>query len=108
MTRNATLPSLAAIFFALTASGAIAQQVPKLDISALCKAEAKAAPDFSNNCMVAQTDAREKLIKQWAKFPPADRASCTQMVTSIRNAQSYVELLTCLEMKQDLKGLPKE
>ena len=30
------------------------------------------------------------------------------MVTSIAGAESYVELLTCLQLSKDLKDLPKD
>ena len=30
------------------------------------------------------------------------------MATGITGVQSYVELLSCLQIKKDVKGLPKE
>ncbi|MGH6769568.1 MAG: hypothetical protein ACRECO_11175 [Xanthobacteraceae bacterium] len=104
----AKLPSLAALAITLTTSGAIAQGVPKLDFGPLCRAQEKAIPELAKNCTAGQTDAREKLVQQWAKFPSGDKAACTRLVTSSPNFQSYVELLTCLQVKQEARNLPKE
>jgi hypothetical protein len=106
MTRK--LSSLVFATFTLTASDAIAQSVPKLDFGPLCRAQEKAIPELAKNCVAGQTDAREKLTQQWAKFPASDKSACTQLVTSNPNFQSYVELLTCLQVKHEARNLPKQ
>ena len=50
----------------------------------------------------------EELVRQWAQFAPASKTRCTGIAKSIAGAQSYVELLTCLQMANDVKGLPKQ
>ena len=108
MTKRAMLPSLTAVAFALHAFGAAAQDVPTLDVGSLCRAEGKAAPDFAESCMADEKKAREDLVRQWAQFAPDSRARCTAVAKSIAGAQSYVELLTCLQMAKDVKSLPKQ
>jgi hypothetical protein len=47
------------------------------------------------------------LVSQWTQFAPENRTRCTQMVGDPAGPQSYVELLTCLQMAKDVKSLPK-
>ena len=108
MMKRTILPLLAAGTLALHTFAAVADEVPTLNVGALCRAEAKEAPEFSKACMADQNRAREDLVRQWAQFAPDSRARCTAMATSIAGAESYVELLTCLQMARDVKNLPKE
>jgi hypothetical protein len=43
----------------------------------------------------------------WVDVPVADRTLCTQTATTGGTA-SYVELITCLEMKRDVVKLPAD
>jgi hypothetical protein len=86
---------------------AAANDVPSLDVGPVCRAEAKAAGTFAQNCEADQKRARDDLVKQWAQFSPESRNSCLQVVNSVPGLQSYVELLTCLQIKQDVSKLPK-
>ena len=79
MTRT-MLSSLAAVALALHASVAVAQEVPTLDVGP----------------------------RQWAQFSPESRARCSGIEKSDAGAQSYVELLTCLQIAKDVKSLPKQ
>jgi len=108
MTKNMLFLSLAAAAFAANLNAAAAQGVPTLDVNTLCRAEAKAASEFSQNCLGDQKQAHEELVKQWATFSPKSRAECMSVVNSIPGMQSYVELLTCLQIKRDVTTLPKE
>jgi hypothetical protein len=90
-----------------TGGAAVAQEVPTLDFNALCRAEAKAAPTLAGPCEGDQKRAREDLVREWSQFTPAERSSCLQVVNSIPGMQSYIELLTCLQMKRDVRTLPK-
>jgi hypothetical protein len=107
MTRT-ILPSLTAVALSLGAPVAAAQEVPTLDVAPLCRAQAKAAQDLGDACLADEKKAREELVRQWAQFAPASKARCTGMAKSVAGAQSYVELLTCLQIAVDVKGLPKE
>ena len=108
MMKRTVLPSLAAVAVALGASVAAAQEVPTLDVGPLCRAQAKAAQELADACLADEKKAREDLVRQWAQFAPDSRARCTGIATSIAGAQSYVELLTCLQIAKDVKGLPKQ
>jgi hypothetical protein len=108
MTKNTNWLTLAAIAVALNANTASAQNLPTFDVGPLCRAEAKAAPEFSQTCMKAQKSAQDDLVRQWAQFAAADKTSCIRLINTIAGMQSYVELLTCLQMKQDVRNLPKQ
>ena len=105
---RAMLPSLAAVALSLGASVAAAQEMPTLDVAPLCRAQAKAAQDLADACLADEKKAREDLVRQWAQFDPSSRTRCTETARSIAGDQSYVELLTCLQMAKDVKSLPKE
>ena len=105
---RAMLPSFVAAALSLGASVAIAQDVPKLDVGPLCKAQAKASKDLADACLADEKKAQGELVRRWGQFAAADKARCTGMVKSVAGAQSYVELLTCLQIAVDVKGLPKQ
>ena len=63
--------------------------------------------DTVKTCMSDESSARDKLTQQWASFPPGNREHC-ERVAALGQLPSYVELLTCLQMAKDVKGLPKE
>lgn len=107
MTKAIVRTALAA-FMTLGASVAFAQDVPNLDVATLCKAEGKQAGTFAENCMNDQKKARQDLVGQWSQFTPESRKSCIQLVRGIAGFESYVELLTCLQMKRDVRDLPKQ
>lgn len=98
---------VAAIFIALSTCAALADDVPTLDVGPLCRAEAKAAAGFSENCIADQKKAQDELIRTWNQYPAASRATCLQVVNDVPGLQSYIELLTCLQIKKDVGTLPK-
>jgi len=83
-----------------------AADLPKLNFAANCAAlpEGKATRD---SCMADEERARTKLAKEWGQFPPAVQNQCTQL-SSMKGFQSYVELLTCLQISQEVKTLPNQ
>jgi hypothetical protein len=93
----------------LVAAAACAADVPTLDVSQTCKpitTERIFAID-TDRCFKSEQEARDQLTREWANFPPADRTLCTQTATMAGTA-SYVELITCLEMKRDVVKLPAD
>ena len=62
----------------------------------------------SKACLTDEQNARKTLVAQWKQFSPESRARCTSMVTDTIGDQSYVELLTCLQMSKDVLTLPKQ
>jgi hypothetical protein len=109
MKKLAILVSIA--MTSLCAQQAIAggDEVPILDVSKSCRTDAQAYPTGGGDasCLAQEQKAREVLVSQWTQFAPENRANCMQAATDIAGAQSYVELLTCLQMAKDVKSLPK-
>jgi len=75
-----------------------ADQIPAFDIVRNCKAEvANAGTEKIPDCTKDETDAKNELDKGWHQFGAADKQTCVEE-SGIGGDQSYVELLTCLEM----------
>lgn len=94
----------------LLASPAMAAgEVPRLDIQKTCRDEAKLDPvdQTAEACVSQETNARAQLAKQWASFAPSHRSVCIEE-TNIGGSPSYVEVLTCLEMKRDASSPPPQ
>ncbi|MGP0059322.1 MAG: hypothetical protein ACLPID_08565 [Beijerinckiaceae bacterium] len=86
---------------ALSHSGlAAGDNVPNLHIERSCRdAESSigSAPDQTyKNCLADENEARAALVKKWSQFKPATRRNCIEAGAAPN--PSYVELLTCLEM----------
>ena len=80
--------------------------LPKLNFAADCAAlqESRAVRE---NCMADEERARAKLAVEWGQFAPALQKQCTQEST-LQGFESYVELLTCLQVFQEAKQLPNQ
>jgi hypothetical protein len=83
-----------------------ASTVPKLDVKSSCRA----AQAFGDNkaiayqgCMDDENQAYNQLVKKWSRFKSADRTNCVGQVANL--IPSYVEILTCLEMFDDVGGI---
>ena len=95
----------------LLSSSALADDaVPRLEVEAACRAAAGADPRVpydAARCLKSESDARDQLVGKWTTFPAADRTLCTQTAT-MGGTASYVELITCLELKQDVARTPRD
>jgi hypothetical protein len=109
MRKLTTLVSIAIMSLCTQQAIAGADEIPVLDISKSCRAGAQDYPTGGGDasCLADEQKAREVLISQWTQFTPENRANCMQAATDIAGAQSYVELLTCLQIAKDVKSLPK-
>jgi hypothetical protein len=90
-------------------AAAHAADVPTLDVSRTCtplSADRSIQID-TDRCLKSEQEARDQLTREWGNFPAVDRGLCTQTAT-MGGAASYVELITCLEMKRDVAKLPAE
>ena len=100
-----------ALILALAATAAAAQSgVPTLNLSGTCRALDR--KDFSiqidpQRCLKTENEARAKLVDDWAKYSAADRSLCTQ-TARMGGVESYVQLLTCLELQHDLAAGPSK
>ena len=84
--------------------------VPRLNVGPTCRPIDRADKTIqidTERCLKSENDAREQLVRQWTDFPAADRSLCIQTAT-LTSMASYVDLLTCLEMKRDVAKLPAD
>jgi hypothetical protein len=109
MIKLTMLVSAAALFLGVQLQSAMADEVPNYDVRKSCKVDTQAysTAQTMTGCMTDEQNARTTLVSQWTQFAPESRSRCTQMVSDPAGPQSYVELLTCLQMAKDVKGLPK-
>jgi hypothetical protein len=73
--------------------------IPSLDISAGCKPQSPAEDQGVNykSCVRDEQATKQKLTKEWGTYPVAAKRECVSDRSSLVN--SYVELLTCIEMQ---------
>ena len=84
--------------------------VPRLDVGPTCRPldpNDKSIRIDTERCLKTENEARDQLVRQWADFPAADRALCIQTAT-LTSMASYVDLITCLEMRRDVAKLPAD
>jgi hypothetical protein len=85
-----------------------ADPVPKFDTGPSCRSAGAAAIMATRDTAACERDennARATLEKEWSQFTPSDQARCVGLVT-LGGGPSYVELLTCLEMANQVKEIP--
>jgi hypothetical protein len=82
--------------------------VPTLDVRPSCRAAAATQTSITDRmqaCIAGEQDAHDQLARQWKKFTTADRSHCVRAMTDFE--PTYTELLTCLEMADDVRKLPE-
>jgi hypothetical protein len=89
-----------------------ADDVPDLNVDPVCRGISQQASDPSEKggpdlafarCVKSEQATRQKLVKEWSTFVPADKANC---IGSERGGMaSYTDLITCLEMARDARKL---
>jgi hypothetical protein len=84
---------------------AVADGVPKLDVTPSCRAAAAAATDQGRlqTCIDSEHKARDQLAKDWSTFAAGDRTKCVAGMKAF--SPTYTELITCLEMERDVRQL---
>ena len=98
------------LILAAPAFAAPETDVPRLNVGPTCRPIDPADKTIqidTERCLKSESDAREQLVRQWTDFPAADRSLCTQTAT-LTSMASYVDLITCLEMKRDVTKLPAD
>lgn len=88
-------------------SVAVGNSVPSWDVTASCRGAASAGYSDTpsgrlESCLASEQRTREELNKNWSTFRAADRTSC---VKSLTFSPTYTELVTCLEMRRDVKNV---
>jgi hypothetical protein len=81
---------------------AVANTVPKFDISLECQSEG-GTKAMLDRCADDEKQALKQLRAEWPQFVASDVRQCTEE-TNIDGSPSYVELLTCLEMARDVRA----
>ncbi len=91
-----------ALALAVLPSAAFADAVPNLNVAATCRATPAVNLDQQgtfDNCMRSENAARDRLAKSWNKMRGDWRSTCLK-TTTLGGVPSYVELLTCVEMRE--------
>jgi hypothetical protein len=90
--------ALAAIVPAFAIDPAAADEgPPAFDIAKNCREEVVGSASTAAACTNDETSAKDELTKRWSQFGASEKKSCIGEA-DIGGDQSYVELLTCLEM----------
>jgi hypothetical protein len=108
---------LAAILVLLAFMGgnlsARSDRFPKLNVAPLCHGitdQSTLQLGFQtvtfDECMKAEQEDRQTMIKEWSTFLPSERQHCISEAT-MGGESSYTELVTCLEMARDVRDLGK-
>jgi hypothetical protein len=105
--------AVATIFAALGLSASLSRsdEYPTLNVAQVCHGIADQS-DFQDalsivtfdQCIQAEQNERDAITKQWSTFSLDDRKHCIAE-TTMGGDSSYTELLTCLEMSRDVKGV---
>jgi hypothetical protein len=89
---------------------AVADDVPNIDVKRTCRNAAAVTGTLTqqdiDSCVADEQGARDQLVKEWAQFSGVSKTRCVR--ASAEYLPSYVEVLTCLSMARDAKGLPEE
>jgi len=84
----------------------VSDRLPDFNIEGLCKATARddaamglALAQPVDNCMRDETTAKQQLAAIWAQSAGPARDSCEgEAATGLSDNQSYVDLLTCMQL----------
>jgi hypothetical protein len=91
---------LAFLFVALPVMAESGDQVPTFNINRNCSSEAAEGVDIQSTmaeCVQDEVNAKKQLDQEWSKLESNLKRECVEEST-IGGDQSYVELITCLEM----------
>jgi hypothetical protein len=86
---------------------AASDSVPTFDPGPSCRAGAQSGVDLQPNvsgCVQDEEQAKASLVKEWQQFSRNDKNTCVAEAES-GGPRSYIELLTCLEISRDAKGM---
>ena len=111
--RSYFVPATAIVMILSAVLSPRADEVPNLDVRPVCRgianqsssnpADAGIKTTFEQ-CVQSEQQVREELKKEWSTFLAADRQHCVSLAKT-GGESSNTELLTCLEMARDVRGL---
>jgi hypothetical protein len=84
-----------------------ASGLPNFDLAASCRDASAGIGGTPGTCVADEQNAHAELAKGWSTYPPAERARCSALA-GMPGFQSYVELLTCLDMAAQANALQKK
>lgn len=93
--------SLAFTLLLVSTSALASDSMPRLDIQSTCNAATPLVPQDRSpreTCMRDEGEAQSQLERQWSSFAAPARQQCVEE-TNIGGYPSYVELLTCLQIR---------
>jgi hypothetical protein len=110
MTRTLLLFAALLLVFTQPASG----RMPELNVKAICKARSadakilRSVPDQSSgDCVHDEEAAKRQLSSLWEIASASIRTQCESDARAL-GTTSYLDLLTCIQMADDLKPAPKK
>jgi hypothetical protein len=111
MTRQYMAVAVTLAALGASVSAARSDEYPTLNVAPVCHGiveqsdlEAGLRATNFDQCIKAEQDNREQIIKEWSQFSADDRRHCIAEST-MGGESSYTELLTCLEMARDVRQL---
>src|SRR5690349_15727046 len=99
---KACVPGFVVLFGCLGSLAAEAQQLPRFNVEATCKAAQPLSAEDTNpyaSCMRDETEAERQLQQIWSSAAAGPRETCGQEA-QVGGTPSYVDMLTCLQMAQ--------
>lgn len=93
-----------------TLAAAAQTPVPHLDVRPTCNnIDGSVGPTQRTpaDCFKAEDAAKAELAKVWDQYSAPDRSLCTD-TARMGGIPSYVQLLTCLELRRDARNLPPD
>jgi hypothetical protein len=107
------LKCISAVIVLAATEAAQAEEVPTLSLDPVCRGISQQAktpgerggPDLAfAQCVKSEQAMRERLVKEWSTFGPADKAICVGE-EKMGPLPSYTDLITCLEMARDARKM---
>jgi hypothetical protein len=82
--------------------------VPNFDPGPGCRSgvEVDQQPNVAG-CVQEEEQARTRLVEEWPQFSRDEKSTCVAEA-ELGGPRSYIELLTCLEIGRDAKGMSTE
>jgi len=113
MMRRHLIPIVALTALGASSLSARSDEFPVLDVAPLCHGiteQSTLQEGFRtvtfDECIKAEQEDRQTMIKEWSTFSADDRTHCTAEA-KMGGESSYTDLLTCLEMARDVRALNK-
>jgi hypothetical protein len=108
---RAALLTLAVIGSQLTTP--VSERVPDINVQKLCKSRQAAdktmrepEPRSVTDCVREENDAKQELVKIWAKSDSVMRDRCEDEAVAL-GTRTYLDLLTCLQIADDTRPAGK-